>query len=472
MNLYFFNGPWKGKSVALQPPGLCIGRETDNDIQLLVAGISRYHAKVSFDGKNWSILDLGSTNGTKVNGKLISSAVTLSDGDEIILGDQIIIFKAKEGESNEPKTVKTIPPPPTPPAKIEPPQPVEMKHQTPPPPPPAEEKKEKTPVDQAKINIFAKDDKDKKSSAGDGKKPQGKRNMKLLFPVLVVSLGVVAVALFVKINTIPAEEPTNAAKPAAKPDVLIHYVRTTTEPNNIFRFEFTLENEKAEFILDDLKYGREFRKTFEKINPIFLQSLEESIRATDFFKLKQDPDDSLYSGKTDEKRVLTIAMDHRINTISVHNAYAQSSFENIEKAIERFAGDNGISTVSMNVNEMRKYAFDTFRKAEDLFANYQAKSENLREAIKRYSLSMEYLDQFVPRPKEWDIARKRLAEAKKIYKEMLAQYSFNITRYQKLKQYDKAAAECQKAMDSVEPGSETYNKLKRYKIIFDKQRRK
>ena len=39
-------------------------------------------------------------------------------------------------------------------------------------------------------------------------------------------------------------------------------------------------------------------------------------------------------------------------------------------------------------------------------------------------------------------------------------------------EYDKAAAECQKAMDSVEPGSETYNKLKRYKIIFDKQRRK
>ena len=469
MNLFFFNGPWKGKSVELQPPGLCIGRETDNDIQLLVAGISRYHAKVSFDGKNWSIEDLGSTNGTKVNGKLISSAISLSNGDEIILGDQILIFKEKQTDSNEPKTVKTILPPPTPPAKITPPQPIEMKHQV---QPSLEEKTVKSAVDQTKINIFAKDGKENKTSAGSGQKTQGKRHMKLLFPVLVVSLGVVAVALFVKLNTIPAEEPKNTAKTAAKPEVLIHYIRTTTEPTNVFRFEFTLENGKAEFILDDLKYGREFRKTFEKINPIFLQSLEESIRATDFFKLKQEPDDSLYSGKTDEKRILTIAMDHHINTICVHNAYAQNSFENIEKAIERFAGDNGISTVSMNVNEMRKYAFDTFRKAEDLFANYQAKSENLREAIKRYSLSMEYLDQFVPRPKEWDIARKRLAEARKIYKEMLEQYSFNITRYQKLKQYDKAAAECQKAMDSVEPGSETYNKLKRYKIIFDKQRRK
>ena len=68
MKLYFINGLREGESIVLQPPGVCIGRESDNDIQLLVAGVSRYHAKISFDGMKWSIADLGSTNGTKVNG--------------------------------------------------------------------------------------------------------------------------------------------------------------------------------------------------------------------------------------------------------------------------------------------------------------------------------------------------------------------------------------------------------------------
>lgn len=474
MNLQFFNGPWKGKCVELQPPGLCIGRESDNDIQLLVAGISRYHAKLSFDGTRWSIQDLGSTNGTKVNGKIIKGPHVLAKGDELILGDQILIFGEKQPDPNQDHTVKTILPPPASPAKITPPQPVEMKHPVPPPPPVPDDDKnlDEDMFDHAKINIFEKKGEDGKKSADDKRSAQGKRGMKLLFPVLVISLGVVAAALFVKINTAPVEQNTLSAQTENKRELLVHYVRTITEPDNVFRFEFTLENGKAEFILDDLKYGRAFRKTFETVNPLHIQSLKESIRTTDFFKLKQEPPSAGYSGKNDEKRVLTIAMDHHFNTIRVQNTYAQSSFENIEKAIEQFAGDNGISTVSMNVEEMRKSAFDTFRKAEDLFANYQAKPENLREAIKRYQLAMDYLDQFVPRPPEWDSARKRLGEAKKIHRELLQQYDFNIRRYWKLKQFDKASEECQKAMDSVEPGSKAYAKLKSYKIAFDKQRRK
>ena len=144
MNLQFFNGPWKGKCVELQPPGLCIGRETDNDIQLLVAGISRYHAKLSFDGNKWSIQDLGSTNGTKVNGKIISNPVVLSDGDEIILGDQILIFEKNLPDPDKMKTVKNIQPQ-MPAAKIDPPQPIEMKHQVPPQPKPKEKVPELSP---------------------------------------------------------------------------------------------------------------------------------------------------------------------------------------------------------------------------------------------------------------------------------------------------------------------------------------
>ena len=81
MNLYFLNGTKKGEKWELVPPGICIGREVDNDIQLLIAGVSRYHAKIEYDQDGqWKILDLGSTNGTKVNGKKIEQEVILTPG--------------------------------------------------------------------------------------------------------------------------------------------------------------------------------------------------------------------------------------------------------------------------------------------------------------------------------------------------------------------------------------------------------
>ena len=88
MKLFFLNGPRKGENIELAPPGISIGREEDNDVQLLVAGVSRYHAKITFNGSDWRIQDLGSTNGTKVNGKPIQSPVPLQENDAIAIGDQ------------------------------------------------------------------------------------------------------------------------------------------------------------------------------------------------------------------------------------------------------------------------------------------------------------------------------------------------------------------------------------------------
>ena len=47
IKLYFLNGPRTGQSQEIAPDGVRIGRETDNDIQLLIGGVSRYHAKIS-----------------------------------------------------------------------------------------------------------------------------------------------------------------------------------------------------------------------------------------------------------------------------------------------------------------------------------------------------------------------------------------------------------------------------------------
>jgi hypothetical protein len=68
-----------------------LGRSRDCDIQLADANVSRRHAELRQEGASYWIIDLGSTNGTEVNGKRVKRA-KLSDGDTIVLGSTRITF--------------------------------------------------------------------------------------------------------------------------------------------------------------------------------------------------------------------------------------------------------------------------------------------------------------------------------------------------------------------------------------------
>jgi len=92
-SLYGVRGPCEGEDCPLAAPGLFIGRETDNDLRLPVAGVSRYHAKAVEQDGAWRIVDLGSSNGIKVNG-LRTREQVLADGDLIHLGPVVLRFRA------------------------------------------------------------------------------------------------------------------------------------------------------------------------------------------------------------------------------------------------------------------------------------------------------------------------------------------------------------------------------------------
>lgn len=68
-----------------------VGRGTDADLQLLDQGVSRRHLDVQFDGNHATVYDLGSTNGTAVNGHEVGSQV-LRHGDVIRIGHSRLVF--------------------------------------------------------------------------------------------------------------------------------------------------------------------------------------------------------------------------------------------------------------------------------------------------------------------------------------------------------------------------------------------
>lgn len=69
--------------------GVTLGRETDNDLTLLDPKVSRYHARIEPRDGSWVLSDLGSTNGTRLNGLRVVRA-GLVPGDFIYLGDTVI----------------------------------------------------------------------------------------------------------------------------------------------------------------------------------------------------------------------------------------------------------------------------------------------------------------------------------------------------------------------------------------------
>lgn len=96
--LRFISGKYQGGEFPLRPHReIVIGRSSDLDMVLVEDMVSRKHAKITTDEKVVSIQDLGSTNGTFVNGEKIRK-VDLKDGDRILIGTSIIKLVYVDGE--------------------------------------------------------------------------------------------------------------------------------------------------------------------------------------------------------------------------------------------------------------------------------------------------------------------------------------------------------------------------------------
>ena len=78
--------------VPLDGDRLSIGREPGNDVAISDATMSRRHAVFARLAAGWSVTDVGSTNGTLVNGEPIDAPRPLFSGDEIQFGDTRLIY--------------------------------------------------------------------------------------------------------------------------------------------------------------------------------------------------------------------------------------------------------------------------------------------------------------------------------------------------------------------------------------------
>lgn len=84
----------EGRRHVIAPGGAVVGRSRECDVVLADANVSRRHAEIRpAAAGTWTIADMGSTNGVRVNGRQITGSELLTTGDRIVLGTAEIAFE-------------------------------------------------------------------------------------------------------------------------------------------------------------------------------------------------------------------------------------------------------------------------------------------------------------------------------------------------------------------------------------------
>jgi hypothetical protein len=82
-----------GKRLLIGSAGATLGRSRECDVVLDDPNVSRKHAELRPRGGSWVLSDLGSTNGSSVNGRRIDAPTVVRSGDEIELGTLVMTFQ-------------------------------------------------------------------------------------------------------------------------------------------------------------------------------------------------------------------------------------------------------------------------------------------------------------------------------------------------------------------------------------------
>ena len=96
--LVVLSGPLAGQAFPLGPEAFSIGRHAGNALQVLDPTASRHHCRVEPADGGFLLRDLGSRQGSFVNGRAVHER-RLEEGDLVAVGETLLLFQVREGET-------------------------------------------------------------------------------------------------------------------------------------------------------------------------------------------------------------------------------------------------------------------------------------------------------------------------------------------------------------------------------------
>jgi pSer/pThr/pTyr-binding forkhead associated (FHA) protein len=92
-SLLIQDGQRQGERIAVRTPVVNIGRADYNDLSLPDSSVSASHARLQLREGVWMVADLGSTNGTRVNGVPVEGKAAIASGSRITFGEVTVSFE-------------------------------------------------------------------------------------------------------------------------------------------------------------------------------------------------------------------------------------------------------------------------------------------------------------------------------------------------------------------------------------------
>lgn len=463
MKITFINGKEAGRTFEFVLPQITVGREDANDLRIPTEGVSRYHAKFKQElAGGWSVEDQGSTNGVKVNGERISGAYFLAENDRVEIGEQILTVSDL---SSEPPRIVFNPVNTDSPVIAAGPAPGTAVVQN------SSQNTSGSAVPDNSLLESLKKGSLFSPEAGDSEKktePQaagasGKRGMSpMLFYTIIVCLVIVALTSCIRIFSNDSKSGKAEHLPEDLP-LYLSFEKLAIQRDNVFRFSLKLEGNKAIFTIDDIR-SRRHPEPLVMENPAGLDVLRGRINASGIWRMNAPAAAPDSSGL---RRRLGVMMGNQVKDIVINGHRAASEFEDVESAIYEFAEGCGMQAVSLSGEEIMRMAKESYNKAEDLYANRESDGGNLRDAISRYRVVVNYLSQFTPPPSLLKEAKSRLAEAEKLRAAKLEELEFQRVRYQNVRDFDALRRVFMKTMELTEPESREYNTARKRLHILD-----
>jgi pSer/pThr/pTyr-binding forkhead associated (FHA) protein len=102
------NGPLKGTLFRIERAVAHVGRAEHNEVRLRDTSVSGSHATLTRRSEGWVLLDLGSTNGTYVDGERVSGERRLSGATELRFGDMKLVFRPIAGSAPEDDSTRAV----------------------------------------------------------------------------------------------------------------------------------------------------------------------------------------------------------------------------------------------------------------------------------------------------------------------------------------------------------------------------
>jgi len=418
-NLKITLGPETGRTISVPAKGARLGRSSKNDFVLSDAMLSRHHCRMFYKDGTLRIADLGSANATLVNGQPAQDT-------ELHVGDTILI-----GET----TLEVLSPAP-PPAGPD------------------------SPVLDLGLGAAANN--------APARRPLGIR------PLIILAVALVAVALAAWIPRVirrapPPPAPTPALRPEAEPDLEIFYEKVEATPQNIFRYELTLNAARVVAVrIDDIANDRHVRKE-KTVDREYVHALRRAIEDTGFFTV-----DTEYQGFQPDildDWDLTVTIGRRTHRSRVLNRVEPGLFRAAREIVEEFGKNElGLWAIQFSPETLHQMALDAFMLGTKLSEEREIEFGNLAGAIRSLDEAAWFLETVEPKPDFYPEILATAADCKELLQQKCNEHDFLAERAIRLREWETAAAELRILCALVPDRSDPRNVEARKKLL-DVERR-